>query len=129
MKQAMFAHKTVIPGLVLALLMLALFCGYIQIANHSAGANGAECSRSLLLAAYVPSKDSGLFLSILFFLLTALAVLTKDSSHPRRRFDAPPRSSLIFLKAAESIHTPYNPILQALRRGILHPQIYNLAVS
>lgn len=128
-KFALPSHKSVLLGLVFVLLALTLSCGYIQTTSHSASADGIECSRSVFLTNYIPTKESGLFLSILFFSLIALALLIKDGLRSRRHLNVSPNPSLIFLKAAESIHKLYNPILEALRRGILHPQIYNLAIS
>jgi|GEM_PF-2914610 len=127
-KITLLSHESVILGLVFVLLILVLFCGPIQIANHSVGTEGAECSRSLLLANYIPSKDSGLFLSILFFSFVALALLIKSSTGFRQSSGILFRPSPAFLKVAEAIPKLYNPILEALRRGILEPQIYNLAL-
>jgi len=127
-KKIPYSYKIVILGLVFVLLMLVLFCGYIQSANHSAGGEGAICSRSLLLANYISVKNSSLLLSVLFFSFVVLALLIKSIINLRQGFDAPFRQSITFLKIAQSIPKLYNPILKALRRGILHSQIYNFAL-
>jgi len=126
-KNALYSYKTVVLGLVFVLFMLVLFCGHIQAVNHSTGAEGTECSRSLLLANYIPTKDSGLFLSLLLFSFIALALLIKSSMSFRQNSGIIFRPPLTYLKVAQLIPKLYNPILEALRRGIIHSQIYNFA--
>lgn len=92
-----------------------------------AGANGAECGRPLLVA-LIPSKNNGLFLSV-FFLSFIASALFRSGFNSRRNLNASLRASLVFLKVAESIPKLYNPIIEALRRGILNPKIYNCAVA
>jgi len=127
-KTTSFSHKPVLLGLILILLALTISCGYIQAANHSVDGEGMKCDKSWSLVNYMPTKDEGLLLSIIFFSLIALALLIKSGLRLIWNFIDPLRPSLISLKAFEPISKLYNPILQALRRGILNPQIYNLAV-
>lgn len=122
------SQKFVILGLVFVLLAFILSCGYVQQNSHSAATEGIECNRTPSLANFVSTKDSGLFLSILFLSFVALALFIKGGLRPRLHANAI-SPSLIFLKATKSIPKIYNPILQALRRGIIQPQIYNLVIS
>lgn len=124
------SQKSVIFGLIFVLLMLILSCGYIQQTNHLPIVKGIECYRSLsLMMNFAPTKDNGLFLIILFFSFIAPALFIKNGLRKHLHSNKLSRPSLIFLKATESIPKLYNPILQALRRGILQSQIYNFAVS
>jgi len=125
-KNVLYSHKTVILGLAFVLLMVIFFCGHIQAMSHSAGAESAECNKTSLIATNTNIKDSALLFLFLFpFIISTL--LIKNGINNRKSSDASFRPSLIFLKVAQLISKLYNPILEALRRGILHPQIYNFA--
>ena len=93
-----YSYKSVLLGLVFVLLALTLSCGYIQTTIHSAGAEGMECNRSVFLTNYIPTKESGFFLSVLFFSFVALALLIKNSFNPRRSLDISFLPSLISYK-------------------------------
>lgn len=124
------SQKSVILGLVFVLLALILSCGYVQTNDHSvAVAKGAECDRAFSFANLAPTKDSGLFFMVLFLSFIALALLIRGNLLAGRHPSIFSSPSLIYLKATKHIPKLYNPILQALRRGILQPKIYDLAVS
>lgn len=126
---ALFSRKPVILGLALVFLALALSCGFAQSADHPKPAEGIACNRTVQLVNYIPTKD-GLSLGILFLSLIGFAFLIKriiDNRHS-------PITNLSFsfiktkIKESQFLAKLYNPILEALRKGILNPQIYNLAV-
>lgn len=124
-KQITSLRRIVLMGLVFVLLMLDLSCGHIQIVNHSTGAEGLECDKTTFLASYILTKGSGLFLSVFLLSFIILFIAIKGKVGRNQNLDTTFRPSLIFLKVAEFISKLFNPILEALRQGILRSQIYN----
>lgn len=123
------SQKSVIFGFVFVLAILVLLCSYIQIPDLSVSTEGTKCNHSLFAANSIPTKDTRLFLSVLFFLFAVLSLLIKRSLSPCQSFDVSFHPSLLFLKLAQEIPKLYNPIITALRRGRLQGQIYNFEAA
>lgn len=108
-----------------ALLLFVSFCGYLQFVNYFNESGNLKCESSFLINNIAPARDSGLFLLVILisFIGTAFAVRKITTQDLIYGFG----SSLLpaFLRIAEIILKLSNPILQALRRGILNPQIYD----
>jgi len=125
----LYFPKTLLTGLVFVLLISVLFCGHIQIGNHSVGAEAVECSSSFFSSNYISTKNDAISLSLLFFSFVVLVLLIKNTVTSQNRFDVFFWPPFIFFRIAQLLSQLRNPILKAFRRGILHPQIYNVVPS
>lgn len=109
-------------GLIFVFLAAVLFCGHFQVLGdlNLAGGLGIECSQVMLLGSSAFLKGHMGFWGLLltsFVVLAALIIRSKG------------QLSLGFLKISQIISKLFNPLLEALRRGILHSQIYNLQIA
>lgn len=125
-RNTLFLYKSVILGLVFVLLVAVLSCGYFPIVGHLANITKAGCDKIIFLV-NSSSRDNISF-ALLLFSFIAFVILLRKSIINQRYLNVSLRPSLIFLKVAKFIFKLYNPILQALRRGILHSQVYNFAI-
>lgn len=123
-KNAPLFYKSTLLVLFCALLMFVLFCGNFQAISHSSGMVVTECSTTALFSSHNSFKDNIPFYGMILFSFVILAIFTKINLLKQRS-----SSSFLFLlisqKVVQFLYKLYNPIHEALRRGILHPQIYN----
>ncbi|MCH7759720.1 hypothetical protein IID20_05185 [Patescibacteria group bacterium] len=128
-KNILHSYKTVILGLIFILFVVVMFCGHIQLFSHSTSSSvSAECNKTIFLTGYLSTRNNGI-LYLLIFSFIALAVLIKGRLDRRRQDTVQDHPQFSFLNIAQFIPKLYNPILKALRRGILHTQIYNFALA
>ena len=131
-KRRSYIHKMFLVVLILVLFAVVAFCGHVSIVSDtpSINAKSTKCNMSLYLASHISSRTNEMFLSILFFSLIALTLLIKDkiNSNRYKKFGQLPSIHSLFIKTIKLIYKLYNPILEALRKGRLHPQIYSLYV-
>ncbi len=125
-KNVLFSRKPVILGVALIFFALTLSCGFVQSIGHTKTTEGIECNQAVQLVNHILTKDELLF-GILFFLLVGIAFLVTRAIDNRYNLIADFYLSLIQIKESQILAKVYNQILEALRKGILNPQIYNLA--
>jgi hypothetical protein len=119
---ALMSHIRLQPaalGLILVFLAAVLFCGHFQVLGNLnlAGGLGIECSQTLFLVSSAFLKGHiGFFGLLLMSFVTLIAFIIQRRG----------QLSEGFLKISQIISKLFNPLLEALRRGILHPQIYNI---
>lgn len=109
--------------LVLALIFIsfAVSCGYTSFAGHTSS-SAVSCSDVLLLTSinHAPMKGAMAMLGLMLLFLAAAGSLLKGNK--MSSFVAESIPSRIV-----SVQKIYNPVLSAIRKGILHSQIYNPA--
>ena len=124
---SLFASSTVI-GLGLVVLMAFLFCGHLQMIGLPAGTSGVECTKAILLIHSSSEKDGILSYGIFLITLIGLVFFATRNLVLKHLSDTSLGKWLSSLKAAQLFPKLYNPLLEALRRGILYPQIYHFAI-
>ena len=124
---SLFASSIVI-GLCLMVLMAFLFCGHLQMFSPPAGTNGVECTKAILLMHSSSEKDGILSYGIFLIALIGLVFFAIRKFALKHLSDTSLGKWLSSLKVAQLFPKPYNPLLEALRRGILYPQIYHFTI-
>ena len=118
------SSKPIFFGVILVFLFMALFCGHFQVLAHMSTQVASDC---MLFANYLNSSrgDSSSytsFLLVLVVLVSFVKIRTAQIEH---------QSTLSYLwnfsltRISQFVAKLYSPLLEALRRGILHTQIYN----
>ena len=124
---SLFASSTVI-GLGLVVLMAFLFCGHLQMIGFPTGANGVECTKAILLM-HSPSEKNGILSYGIFLISLIVLIFFVIRKFVSKHFSDTFLSRLLFSFAVTQLFPkPYNPLLEALRKGILYPQIYHITI-
>lgn len=129
MVKKVFNNKQVFISIVLFLLLAIFFCGNSQVLGHQEASSPGECT-SVILSSFLPTKDNATSVVLLVPLL-ALVFAYRNilQNKPQSIRNATGIHLTILSWRQFVVYKLFNPILQALRRGILHPQIYNFAVA
>ncbi len=114
-----FFYSLLLIGLICLFLTFIIFCEYLH--------NDPECNVHLFLTNQFQSKENILLYSILLFFITNLIFSLKRNQNFLLGNISPFASlrSFWFWQFGFKI---YNSILEAFRRGIIHPQVYNFIV-
>ncbi len=112
-KKPLFSNKLVLIGLVFIFLNFVIYC----TAFH----NDSNCSAHLFL-----TSQSSFVYSLLFFSIILVIFFRRNQNLLPDNISY--LSPLIFLWSCKFLFKIYNPILEAFRQGIIHPQIYNFRV-
>lgn len=130
MRQNILHNKYIYLGTALFLLAAVLSCGSGQLLNQQETSGSGDCT-NVLSSAILHIKDNTL-VGAFFVLLVALAFAVAHRGIFNRTYAFTQQTIRINFNALrlwQFTYKLYNPILQALRRGILSPQIYNFAVA
>lgn len=106
-----FLKSLLLIGLILILLAFVIYCTLHY--------DSSECDVRLFL-----TSQTSFIYTLLFFSINLVVLLRRDQNF--LLINILLFSSLIFLWFREFAFKIYNPILEAFRQGIIHPQIYNL---
>ena len=118
------SSKPIFLGVILIFLLVVLFCGHFQVLAHMSTQVASDC---MFLANYLTSSrgDSFSYVGSLILLIALAAIIktrTVQTEHQSMLFcswNSP------LTRITQFVAKLYNPLLEALRRGILHPQIYS----
>lgn len=128
-KPTLRQSRLIILGLFFVLLPAIFTCGYIQAIGHFVDIPSLVCSDTVFFTGHVGNKEEVVFATLFLSFIasvTLLRFLKGDGRSFCRRFSIFLCPSAVFLRVRRLIYKLYGPLLAALRRGILNPQIYNL---
>lgn len=128
MRNGFLNNKSMILGIALFLLFTVTFCGGSLILRHSDAGSFGQCASILSSTAF--STKYNLMLGVLLALLVAFVFQFSHFFQGGLSFrQGLAKLRIVVLRWQEFVYKLFNPILRALRQGILSPQIYNFAVA
>ncbi|MFQ6049600.1 MAG: hypothetical protein ACE5J0_00990 [Candidatus Paceibacterales bacterium] len=119
-KSSPFSNGLLLIGLIFAFLVFFIFCEHLH--------GDSECNVHFFLTNQISSKENLLIYSLSLSSFVIISVIFFRKYQNLLPANISLSASLMSLWFWQFIFKIYNPILEAFRRGIIHPQIYNFSV-